>query len=313
MTTATESASTPSAALELRHYGDGHLALVVGGVRLDLDPRLPSAEDDGDEVRREARGRLHTDAIVHCRSGSSAAVDDALDILELRTAALVVGRDSDLDRLDRDLELGDRGVSVDAYERVRLGGVRVTRLPLPQRGLGLPIAEAADALPGRETVRQGTDAVADAGALLERATRGLPLVGGLMRAAESVAGGAGVPVPWRRSEGLSWVPAVSTPGHTVVVAGDLSRTAPDASLLDDWAEACPVDTLVVAVSGANPGPLVRAVRRLGPARVVLIRDHDVWDTDTPTLPLSVFEAALREGASGAKVVVMTAGTVLKLG
>ena len=265
----------------LRHFGEGHLALVSEGQpRVDVDPRLPEGDDDRDA----ALGALRTDYLLLTRTDRR-HLDDALDVLE-RGDATLIGESSTVEQAERALELDDRAVDVEAWEKVRFAGLTLTVLPAPAGDL---LPDPGELLPG------GLSGAADmASSMIERTMSALPGLGLGLRRHHLV----GVLQP----EG----------GPAVLLAGDALVGAAPRRWLDDVKEDVHVDVLVAAAAGDRVDGLVWAVRELHPTRVVLYRDRDPWDDGGRALPIQRFVEALAEDAPDVKVVVLRAGEELDL-
>jgi hypothetical protein len=79
--------------------------------------------------------------------------------------------------------------------------------------------------------------------------------------------------------------------------------------LEDMADVCQPDVLVMQASGMAVEPLVRAARILGPKKVLLYRSRDPYRRGQrgQTLPISSFVGALEEGAPDCKVIHLRKG------
>ena len=76
--------------------------------------------------------------------------------------------------------------------------------------------------------------------------------------------------------------------------------------LEDLADVCEPDVLVMHVQGMDVEPIVRAVRTLNPKTVLLYRSRDPYAEGRrgQTLPINSFVGAIEEGAAGCEVLHM---------
>lgn len=273
----------------LRNYGHGHLALVgEARPRIDLDPHLPGDPDDRDAALKA----LRTDFVLRTGLGR---MDDTLDVLEEGDAVLVSSPD-DCRHADRELELEDRLVDVQGWDRVRFGGLTLTCVPAP-RG----------SLPGAELLPDADRVLGTATDTLGRALGAIPVIGELAGRTGSL-GGMGSAHKSRRALALHL-----DDGPTLLLAGDTLTGAAARSWLEDIAETVDVDVLVAAAGGDRVDGLVWAVRELKPSRVVLFRDHDPYDNGGRSLPIARFVEALAEDAPDLQVQFLREGEELQLG
>ncbi len=287
----------------LRCYGDGHLAIVSNDQpRIDIDPVLPSKED----ARDQAIGALPA-AFVLLTHGGTEALDDALDLLEVKPESVLVASAGLCDRASESLDLDDRLVDLADWDRVRFAGARVTGLP-PVRG-GLP---GLGSLPGVESLPDPRSMLSSASDALGRALEALPAVGNLARQGEGLLGG-GLLGGGLLGGGLLGgghrrpLHIAFEGGPSVLFAADNLAGGPADSWLDSLADELDVDLLVAAVAGDRVEGLVHAVRTLAPTRVLLYRDHDPYEGKSRSLPIDRFVAALKEDQPELSVATLRAG------
>ncbi len=263
---------------------------------------------------RERRGRRVTDPVRSCDYLIATSVtpwfDDALDVLDQCEATFVSSpklRRVAVEELDLSR---DRLLDLEPWERASESGLRITALPITA-SLGM-----------EGTIREGASIVQDMGKVFPQGTTRIPVLGAALpmvqdgvRNASRLLGNVGALGQPRSLDrlgdlvgldvgrltggrpGLGYLFEIDGYGSLMHLADGIHEGTSDDDL-EDMAEVCEPDLLVVQAAGMAVEPLVRAARILNPRKVLLYRARDPYRRGRreQTLPMSSFLGALEEGA-----------------
>ncbi|MBW2529232.1 MAG: hypothetical protein JRI23_33965 [Deltaproteobacteria bacterium] len=253
--------------------------------------------------------------------------DDVLDVLDACDAT-VVGTPRVVRTVSDELELkGGRLLDLEAWERASDEGIRITALPITA-SIGM---EAA--------INEGVGIMRDMGNVLpRRAGRSLPMVDNVfpmlnssLRSAMNMMGNMGSMSRPRSVERVTDMLGVDVgrltggrPGlgflfevdgcPTVMHLADGVHEGTDMDDIDDMADLCQPDVLVMHAAGMAVEPIVRAARALKPKTVLLYRSRDPYRRGRhgQTQPMSSFIGAIEEGAPGCTTLHMRDGEAFLL-
>lgn len=275
---------------------------------------------------RERRGRRVADEIRDCDylfvTSTTPWFDDALDVLDEGEATLVAAP-----RVTRYIsqELGLRRrrlLDLEPWERASESGFRVTALPIwASIGMERSIRESASILKdisnvfpnGSERLPFGRNArnMIDGGLKsLTNMVGSLANLTGQSRALDNV--GSTFNVDLGRFTG-------GRPGlgflfefdgfHSLMHLADGVHAAISDEDLEDIADVCEPDVLLLHIGGREIDPVVRAVRTLNPRTVLLYRSRDPYTAGRrgQTRPLGHFIDAIEEDAPRTEVVQLRKG------
>jgi L-ascorbate metabolism protein UlaG (beta-lactamase superfamily) len=279
--------------------------LSTQGRTLFVDPVF-SHERRGRRVADEVRGADYVLA-----TSATPWFEDILDVLEACEATFVatprlcrtVGRELDLPK--------KRLLDLEPWERASEPGFRLTAFPI-QCSLGMEGA-----------IEEGASILQDLTNVFPRSKTRIPLVGNALPMLESTLQrtsrtlGGLAPVSQLRSldrvndmlgldvsriargrPGLGYL--FELEGHpSLLHLADGVHAGTSEDDLEEVADVCAPDVVVVQVEGMDVEPLVRAVRILGPKTVLLFRARDPYAAGRrgQTLPVGSFISAIEEGAS----------------
>lgn len=273
----------------------------------------------------ERRGRRVADEVRSCdyvlATSMTPWFEDALDVLDSCEATFVGTH-----RLTRFVssELGikkSRLLDLEPWERASESGLRITALPITA-SIGMEGA-----------IEEGTSIVKDLGNIFPRGATRIPLLGsalpmfdnGFRNATRMVQGvsSIGQPRAFGRVGDMLGVDVGQITGGrpglgflfeplgfpTLMHLADGIHAGTSDDDLEDIADVCEPDVLVVHVSGMDVEPVVRAVRVLRPKTVLLYRSRDPYAAGRrgQTLPISSFIGAIEEGAAGTEALHMRKG------
>lgn len=262
----------------------------------------------------ERRGRRVADETRACDYVLATAMtpwfDDALDVLDGCDATFISNA-----RLSRyvsdELELKQsRLLDLEPWERASEEGLGITALPITG-SIGMETA-----------INEGASFVRDVGNIMPKRARKLPLIGGALpmldstvRSAASMVGNLtamGQPRSLDRASellgmdvgqltggrpGLGYLFELDG-GPTVVHMADGVHEGTSDEDLEDIADVCQPDVLVLHAAGWAVEPIVRAARILKPKTALLYRSRDPYRSGRrgQTMPISSFIGAIEEGA-----------------
>jgi len=273
----------------------------------------------------ERRGRRVADEVRSCdyvvATSMTPWFEDALDVLDACDATFVGTH-----RLTRFVssELGikkSRLLDLEPWERASESGLRITALPITA-SIGMESA-----------IEEGTSIVKDVSNIFPRGATRIPLLGsalplfdnGLRNATRMFEGvsSIGQPRAFGRVGDMLGVDVGQITGGrpglgylfeplgfpTLMHLADGVHPATSDDDLEDIADVCEPDVLVMHVSGMDVEPVVRAVRVLRPKTVLLYRSRDPYAAGRrgQTLPISSFIGAIEEGAAGTEALHMRKG------
>lgn len=320
----------PASTVAVTFHGSTFIEIAFGEAILFVDPVF-SSERRGRRVRGESR---RCDYVLATEGGDS--LDDALDVLEDVDDAVLVGTPRACKVARQELELGkDRTLDLEPWERASDDGFKVTAVPISIASAvdeGLASIEDLAMGAGRGALGMGRN-LGGAGNPLASALGSVPIVGQLARPMTSalpnllgafagnglsnglgnglangvlgplggLAGSAGLsrlglPSMGRGRPGLGYLVEIED-GPSILHLGRGVHAATDEQVLEEIAELGAVDSVIVDISRANVGSLVRAVRALDATFVVLYRSEDAYQrgrrpAQAPTA--SAFAEALAE-------------------
>ncbi|MBI4702528.1 MAG: MBL fold metallo-hydrolase [Deltaproteobacteria bacterium] len=275
---------------------------------------------------RERRGRRVTAAVRPCdyvlATSMTPWFDDVLDVLDECEAIFVAS--TRLRRLVAD-ELGlkrGRLLDLEPWERASEPGLRLTALPMTaSMGMEGAIDEGAGLLRDLGNifpVRRGRVPLLDSALpVLEGAVRNMAgmigNLGGVLRqprAMDRMSDMLGVDLSTVAGgrPGLAYLIEPEGAASLLHLAdGVHAGTSPED--LEDMAEICQPDVLVMHAAGLAVEPYVRAARTLGPRSVLLYRSRDPYRVGArgQAIPMTSFVGALAEGAPECKVVQLRRG------
>lgn len=298
-----------SDAPEIIFHRNTFFEIQAGGRTLFVDPVFT----------RHRRGRKVATELRACDyllvTSMTPWFDDALDVLDDCDATMVASP-----RICRvaSRELGlarDRTVDLEEWERATDGGLRITALPM-SASIGMERA-----------IDEGTSLLRDMGNVFPGGTRGIPLLSsgmtliddGLRNVTRALDGVAVIQQPrslGRVGEmvgvdvgsigggrpGLAYLFEIDGYPNVLHLA-DGVHGGMDEEDLEDIADVAAPEVLIAHVGGRDVEPLVRAVRILEPATVLLYRSRDPYAAGrrSRTLPMSSFVGALEEDAPDTEV------------
>lgn len=252
--------------------------------------------------------------------------DDALDVLEDCEATLVatpklcrtVGREISLDK--------KRQLDLEPWERASETGLRITALPI-FGSLGM-----------EGSIDEGAAILRDMTNIFPQSRSRLPLLGALtpllqmgtqtgnralgmftsatqLRSFDRVNDMLGIDVTRvaRGRSGLGFFFEIEGYPSVLHLADGVHAMTQDDDL-EDIAEVCKPDVLVVQAEGTDVEPVVRAARILEPKTVLLYRARDPYAQGrrAQTLPVGSFIAAIEEGASSSEALHLRKGDTFLL-
>jgi len=271
------------------------------------------------------RGRRVADKVRSCDYVLSTSMtlwfDDVLDVLEECDATYVstpqlrryVARELDLKR--------SRLLDLEAWERASEAGLRITALPITASiGMEQAIGEGASIIRDiqgvfprgsmRVPLLGGALPMLDSG--LDTLTRMLSNVGTLQRprTMDRVGDMFGIDIGEMTGgrPGIGFL--IEVDGfRSVMHLADGVHEGTSEDDLDDIADVCEPDVLILHASGMDVGPVVRAARALNPKTVLLYRARDPYRASRRirTLPISSFIGAIEEGATGCEALQLADG------
>lgn len=279
----------------------------------------------------ERRGRRVADEPRPCdyllASSMTPWFDDVLDVLDASEATLVATPRVCRTAAD-ELELKrSRLLDLDAWERASEEGLRITALPITA-SIGMESA-----------INEGVGIMRDVRNVFpQRAGRSLPLVDNVMpllnsglQSAMTMAGNVRSMSRPRSVERVTDVLGVDVgrlaggrPGLGFLIEADglpsvmhLADGVHEGTDLDDLeeiADLCQPDVLVMHAAGMAVEPVVRAARALGPKTVLLYRARDPYRRGRlgQAQPISSFIGAIEEGAPGCTTLHMRDGEAFLL-
>jgi L-ascorbate metabolism protein UlaG (beta-lactamase superfamily) len=279
----------------------------------------------------ERRGRRVADETRPCdyvlATSMTPWFDDVLDVLD-GCAATVVATPRVARTVSDELELkSGRLLDMEAWERASDEGLRITALPITA-SIGM---EAA--------INEGVGIMRDVGNVFpKRAGRSLPMVDNMfpmlnsgLRSAMNMVGNAGSMSRPRSVEKVTDMLGVDVgrltggrPGlgflfevdgcPSVMHLADGVHEGTDMDDLEDMADLCQPDVLVMHAAGMAVEPIVRAARALKPKTVLLYRSQDPYrrGRQGQAQPISSFIGAIEEGAPGCTTLHMRDGEAFLL-
>jgi L-ascorbate metabolism protein UlaG (beta-lactamase superfamily) len=271
----------------------------------------------------ERRGRRVADEVRKCdyvvATSMTPWFEDVLDVLDESDATFVASQS--LTRLaSRELGLKrKRLLDLEPWERASEQGLRITALPI-SASIGVESA-----------IEEGSSILKDVSNIFPRGASRIPVVGsalpmvdmGLANASRMLATLTALGRPTRSMGRVGDVLGVDVgqltggrPGlgylfelegfPSVMHLADGVHGGTSEDDLEDIADICEPNVLLLHVQGMDVEPVVRAVRALHPKTVVLYRSRDPYAEGRrgQTLPINAFVGAVEEGAANVEALHM---------